>query len=137
MKVSEVMSGDVCVVQRQDTIRAAAQLMRSKDIGSIPVSADDRLVGMVTDRDIVVRALADGLDADTPVSRIMSEGIKYCFDDEDLRDVARNMSELCVRRLPVVDRDKRLVGFVSLSNIADAGDTEATETLLEGTATPH
>jgi CBS domain-containing protein len=137
MKVSEVMSGDVYVVQQQDSIRAAAQLMRSKDIGSVPVSVDDKLVGMVTDRDIVVRALADGLDADTPVSQIMSEGIKYCFDDEDLRDVARNMSELCVRRLPVVDRDKRLVGFVSLSNIADAGDTEATETLLEGTATPH
>ena len=137
MKVSEVMSGDVYVVQRQDSIRAAAQLMRSKDIGSVPVSADDRLVGMVTDRDIVVRALADGLDPDTPVSQIMSEGIKYCFDDEDLRDVARNMGELCVRRLPVVDRDKKLVGFVSLSNIADAGDTMATETLLEGTATPH
>ncbi|GMV29962.1 MAG: signal transduction protein [Rhodanobacteraceae bacterium] len=137
MKVSEVMSGDVYVVQRQDSIRVAAQLMRSKDIGSVPVSADDKLVGMVTDRDIVVRALAEGLDPSTPVGQIMSEGIKYCFDDEDLRDVARNMSELCVRRLPVVDRDKKLVGFVSLSNVADAGDTEATETLLEGTATPH
>lgn len=137
MKVSEVMSGDVYVVQRQDSIRVAAQLMRSKDIGSVPVSADDKLVGMVTDRDIVIRALADGLDPDTPVSQIMSAGIKYCFDDEDIRDVARNMSELCVRRLPVVDRDKRLVGFVSLSNVVDAGDTEATETLLEGTATPH
>lgn len=137
MKVSEVMSGDVAVVQQHDSIRTAAQLMRSRDIGSVPVSADDRLIGMVTDRDIVVRALADGLDANTPVSQIMSEGIKYCFDDEDVRDVARNMADLRVRRLPVLDRDKRLVGFVSLSNIADAGDSKATEELLEGTAQPH
>lgn len=137
MKVSEVMSGDVVVVQQNDSIRTAAELMRSRDIGSVPVSADDRLVGMVTDRDIVVRALADGLDANTPVSQIMSEGIKYCFDDEDVRDVASNMAELRVRRLPVLDRDKRLVGFVSLSNIADAGDSKATEELLEGTAQPH
>ncbi|HSX58659.1 MAG TPA: CBS domain-containing protein [Tahibacter sp.] len=137
MKVSEVMSGEVYVVQKQDTIRDAAQLMRSKDIGSVPVSADDKLVGMITDRDIVLRALADGLDPSTPVSRIMSEGIKYCFDDDDLRDVARNMSELQVRRLPVVDRAKKLVGFVSLSNVADAGDRKATEKLLEGTAKPH
>ena len=66
MKVSEVMSGDVVVVQQQDSIRAAAELMRSRDIGSVPVSVNDRLVGMVTDRDMVVRALAQGLDADTP-----------------------------------------------------------------------
>jgi CBS domain-containing protein len=137
MKVSEVMSGDVVVVQQQDSIRAAAELMRSRDIGSVPVSANDKLVGMVTDRDMVVRALAQGLDAGTPVSQVMSVGIKYCFDDEELRDVARNMSELRVRRLPVVDRDKKLVGFVSLSNIADAGDSRATEQLLEGTAQPH
>lgn len=137
MKVSEVMSGDVVVVQQQDSIRAAAELMRSRDIGSVPVSANDRLVGMVTDRDMVVRALAQGLDADTPVSQVMSVGIKYCYDDEELRDVARNMADLRVRRLPVVDRDKKLVGFVSLSNIADAGDSRATEQLLEGTAQPH
>ena len=110
MKVSEVMSGDVVVVQQQDSIRAAAELMRSRDIGSVPVSANDKLVGMVTDRDIVVRALAQGLDADTPVSQVMSVGIKYCFDDEELRDVVRNMADLRVRRLPVVDRDKKLVG---------------------------
>lgn len=137
MKVSEVMSGDVVVVQQQDSIRAAAELMRSRDIGSVPVSANEKLVGMVTDRDMVVRALAQGLDADTPVSQVMSVGIKYCFDDEELRDVARNMADLRVRRLPVVDRDKNLVGFVSLSNIADAGDSRATEQLLEGTAQPH
>lgn len=137
MKVSEVMSGDVVVVQQQDSIRAAAELMRSRDIGSVPVSVNDRLVGMVTDRDMVVRALAQGLDADTPVSQVMSVGIKYCYDDEELRDVARNMADLRVRRLPVVDRDKKLVGFVSLSNIADAGDSRATEQLLEGTAQPH
>lgn len=137
MKVSEVMSGDVVVVQQQDSIRAAAELMRSRDIGSVPVSADEKLVGMVTDRDMVVRALAQGLDGDTPVSQVMSVGIKYCYDDEELRDVARNMAELRIRRLPVVDRDKKLVGFVSLSNIADAGDSRATEQLLEGTAQPH
>lgn len=137
MKVSEVMSGDVVVVQQQDSIRATAELMRNRDIGSVPVSANDKLVGMVTDRDMVVRALAQGLDADTPVSQVMSVGIKYCYDDEELRDVARNMAELRVRRLPVVDREKKLVGFVSLSNIADAGDSRATEQLLEGTAQPH
>jgi CBS domain-containing protein len=137
MKVSEVMSGDVAVVRQDDSVRTAAQLMRSRDIGSVPVSADGRLIGMVTDRDIVVRALAEGLDAGTPVSQIMSEGLKHCYADEDVRDVARKMAELRVRRLPVLDRDQRLVGFVSLSNIADAGDARATEDLLEGTAQPH
>ena len=111
--------------------------MQREDIGSVPVSDGDRLVGMVTDRDIVLRAIAQGRDVETPLSEVMSEGVKYCYDDDTVDDVARNMSDLGVRRLPVVNRDKRLVGFVSLSNIASADDPGATEDLLQGTAQPH
>lgn len=137
MKINEIMSNAVHVVDVGDSIRAAAQLMRSEDIGSVPVSESERLVGMVTDRDIVVRAIANGKREDTPVREIMSEGVKYCYEDEDVDHVALNMAQLGVRRLPVVDREKRLVGFVSLSNIASAGDSRATGDLLEGTAQPH
>jgi CBS domain-containing protein len=137
MKINQIMSNEVHVVDATDSIRAAAQLMRSQDIGSVPVSDSDKLVGMVTDRDIVVRAIANGKREDTPVREIMSEGVKYCYDDEEVDDVALNMAQLGVRRLPVVNRDKKLVGFVSLANIASAGDSRATGDLLEGTAQPH
>ena len=75
-------------------------------------------------------------DAETPVRDVMTENIKYCYDDQDVREVAQNMAELGVRRLPVVNRDKRLVGFIALSNIAQGGD-KTTDTLLRGVATPH
>ena len=137
MKIHSVMSRNVHVLDAGATIRAAAQLMQREDIGSVPVVEDDALVGMVTDRDIVVRAVAEDWQIDTPLREVMSNGVKYCYDDDSIDAVARNMADLGVRRLPVVDRDKKLVGFVSLANISSAGDEQATGALLQGVAQPH
>jgi CBS domain-containing protein len=135
--IRDVMTGDVKIVGPSQTIRDAARLMASADIGSLPVGENDRLVGMVTDRDLALRAVAHGLDHDTPVRDVMTTAVKYCRDHDDVEQVARNMAELGVRRLPVVDRDKRLVGIVALSNIAQSGDSKAADSLLEGVAQPH
>lgn len=137
MKVREVMTTDVKVIGCDDSLRRAAEMMRTCDIGSLPVSKDERLVGMVTDRDIVVRAIAEGLDLDTPVSRVMSGDLTVCCDDDTVEQAANKMSDNGIRRLPVVDREGRLVGFMSLSNVASADDTSATDDLLDGTARPH
>ena len=137
MNVRDVMTTEVHVVSPDLSFREAARMMREHDIGSLPVHRDDRLVGMVTDRDLVVRGLAEGRGLDEPVSTVMSEGGKYCYEDQPVEEVAANMSEQQIRRLPVVSREKRLVGFVSLANIASARNDSATEDLLGGTATPH
>jgi CBS domain-containing protein len=136
-KISEVMTGNVRIASPDDTIGNAAQQMAQNDVGSLPVGENDRLIGMITDRDIVVRAVAQGKSAETPVREVMTESIRYCFEDDDVLEVARTMSELGVRRLPVLDRNKRLVGIVALSNFASAGTDKARDTLLEGVATPH
>ncbi|ACP22568.1 Inosine-5'-monophosphate dehydrogenase related protein (plasmid) [Sinorhizobium fredii NGR234] len=118
MHVSEIMTRDVHLVTPNDTIRDVARQMAENDIGFLPVEDHDRLVGMVTDRDIVVRGVADGLDPQAKVRDVMTTDVKYCFEDEDVDDVARNMGDIQVRRLPVVNRDKRLVGIVSLADAA-------------------
>jgi len=92
---------------------------------------------MITDRDIVLRAVAEGRSPDTRVREVMTDTIKYCYEDDDVAHVAQNMAELQVRRLPVVNRDKRLVGIVALSNMAQCGDKHATEDMLRGVAKPH
>ena len=92
--------------------------MAECDAGALPVGQDDRLVGMITDRDITVRGVAQGKGLDTKVRDVMTPDVKYCFEDEDLDHVARNMGEQQVRRLPVVNRDKRLVGILSLGDVA-------------------
>ena len=136
-KISEVMTGDVRIARPDDTIRSAAEQMAQGDVGSLPVGEGDRLIGMITDRDIVVRAVAAGKNDSTPVREIMTANIRYCYADDDVLVVARNMSELGVRRLPVLDRDKRLVGIVALSNFSGSATDKARDTLLEGVATPH
>ena len=118
MKVSKCMTRDVHLVSPTQTIRDAARMMAELDAGALPVQQDDRLVGMITDRDIAVRAVAQGKSPDSPVRDVMSREVLYCFDDQEIEDVARNMGEVKVRRLPVVNRDKRLVGIISIGDLA-------------------
>ena len=118
MKVSEVMTRDVRLIEPTQSIRDAARLMAELDTGILPVREGDRLVGMITDRDITVRAVAQGRGPDTPVREVMTDDVKYCYEDDDTNDVARNMADIQVRRLPVLTRDKRLVGIISLGDMA-------------------
>src|ERR1700704_5368823 len=122
MKVSDIMTRDVHLLSPEQTIREAASIMADIDTGALPVGDDDRLIGMITDRDIVVRAVAQGRSADTKVADVMSREVLYCFDTDNIDDVARNMGKARVRRLPVVNRDKRLVGIVSLGDLARNDD---------------
>ncbi|MGK9050731.1 CBS domain-containing protein [Neorhizobium petrolearium] len=118
MKVSEIMSRDVQIANPQQTIAEIARKMADQEIGFMPVGDGDRLVGSITDRDMVVRGLADGLAGDAKVREVMTRDVKYCFEDDDVDDVARNMGQVQVRRLPVVNRDKRLTGVISLGDAA-------------------
>ena len=126
MKVSKCMTRDVQIANPTQSIRDAARMMAELDAGSIPVAQDDRLVGMITDRDIAVRAVAEGKSPDTPIREVMSQEVLYCFDDQELKDVARNMGEMKVRRLPVVTREKRLVGIISLGDLAQKDEGSLT-----------
>lgn len=137
MKISEVMTTGVRTVKSTDTIKYAARLMESIDSGAILIEDQDRLIGMVTDRDIALRGVAKDLASDTPVSEIMSGDIRYCFEDEEVDYVAQNMADIQLRRLPVLSREKRLVGVVSLGNIASARSQNASATVLEGVAQPR
>src|SRR5262249_28872955 len=112
MKVRDAMTRDVRLTRPAQTIREATHLMAELDIGPLPVEDKDKLVGMITDRDIAVRAVAEGLGPDTPINKVMSTQIKYCYDDQDIDEITRNMADIRVRRLPVVDRNKRLVGIL-------------------------
>lgn len=136
-KINEVMTTDVRLARPDQTMREAAVMMMDTDVGSLPVADHDRLVGMVTDRDMVLRGLARGLGAETLVREVMTEDIKYCYADDSVQAVADNMAGLGVRRLPVLDREKRLVGIVSLGNMAYSGNDEASDCLLKGVAKPH
>ncbi len=137
MKVSEVMTRGVRTVTPDTTAQEAASFMLSEDAGSMPVSEGDRLIGMITDRDIAIRAVAAGKGPDTPVRDVMSRDIKYCYEDEELEHVAENMADQRVRRLPVVNREKRLVGIVSLGDFAvEADDIQPTADALVGISQP-
>jgi CBS domain-containing protein len=118
MKVKDVMTTDVVIARPDQSIAEAARMMAQCDSGALPVGEDDRLVGMITDRDIAIRAIAKDRGPDTPIREAMSKEVLYCFQDEDVEHVADNMGEQQVRRLPVLDRDKRLVGIVSLGDLA-------------------
>ncbi len=118
MNIISCMSSDVRLAAPNETIRQAAKTMKEIDAGVLPVGENDRLVGMITDRDIAVRAIADGKGPDTAVREVMSREVLYCYEDESLDDIARQMCELQVRRLPVLSREKRLVGIVSIGDIA-------------------
>ena len=118
MRVSEAMTRDVKICTPGQTIREVARTMGEIDAGAMPVGENDRLIGMITDRDIAVRAVAQGKGPDTPVREVMSEHVEYCYDDENLDRVVQGMASVRVRRLPVVNREKRLVGILSLGDVA-------------------
>lgn len=121
MKVSEVLTRNIKYVSRGTSLEEAAKLMKDHDCGSIPVADGDKLVGMVTDRDIVIRCLADGKNPLTvSAEECMSSGVLYCYDDQDVEEVLANMGQQAVRRLPVVDRNKNLVGIVSFGDLSAA-----------------
>lgn len=117
-KLTDLMSRDVKVISPDTTIREAATQMREGDFGMLPVGENDRLIGAITDRDIAIRAVAQGKEGHTKVREVMSEGIAWVFEDQSVEDAAKMMSERQVRRLPVVDRKKRLVGIVALGDFA-------------------
>ena len=117
-KLKDLMSRDVKVVSPDMSIQDAAKQMREGDFGMLPVGENDRMIGTITDRDIAMRAVADGKDSSTKVRDVMSEGIDWVFEDETVEDAAKMMSQRQVRRLPVVDRNKRLVGIVALGDFA-------------------
>lgn len=119
MKISEILTPDVETVSPNDDLVTAADLMRDLDVGSVPVCAGDKLVGMLTDRDIVVRAVALSLDPeDTEVQEIMSPDPVAVFVDQEAQDAARIMKENKIRRLPVLNRDNQLVGIIALGDLA-------------------
>jgi CBS domain-containing protein len=136
MKVSEVMTREVRVANPNQSLREAAQMMADLDAGVLPVGADDRLVGMVTDRDIAIRGVAEGKTPDTPVRDVMTADVKYCFEDEEIEHVARNMAEIQVRRLPVLNRDKRLVGIIAIADLAANQDPELVGEAVSGISEP-
>lgn len=119
MKVREVMSRKVEIASPDDSIQRAAQMMGRIDAGILPVAEGDQLVGMITDRDIAIRGVGEGRSpSDTPVNEVMTREVKYCFEEDNVASVAENMAQLQVRRLPVLNRDKRLTGIISLGDIA-------------------
>lgn len=125
MRIADAMSRDVKIINPNQSIIDAARMMADCDCGALPVAENDRLVGMLTDRDIVIRALAEGKSGDTMIKDVMSPDVKYCFEEDDLDSVAQNMGDQQIRRLPVVSKDKRLVGIVSLGDIANTNETPA------------
>lgn len=116
--LKDLMSPDVQFVSPDMTIADAAKKMRDGDFGMLPVAEDDRMIGAISDRDIAVRAVAEGLGAYTKVRDVMSDGIAWAYDDDSVEQAAKIMSERQVRRLPVVNRAKRLVGIVALGDFA-------------------
>jgi len=136
MKVSDKMTRNVRLASPDDTIQQAARSMAECDAGALPVSENDRLVGMVTDRDIAVRAVAHGKGLDTKVRDVMTPDVKYCFEDEDLDHVAHNMGHQQVRRLPVMNRGKRLVGILSLGDVATGAGPQPAGEAVAGISRP-
>ena len=117
MQVKQCMTTDVQVISPEDTVQQAARLMARIDAGALPVANAERMVGMITDRDIAIRAIGEGHGPECRVGDIMTPEVLYCFDDEETEEVLDNMADVQVRRLPVVDHEKHLVGIVSLGDL--------------------
>lgn len=136
MKIGDVMTRDVKTVRPDQTVSEAASFMLNEDAGSMPVTDGDRLVGMITDRDIAVRGVAKGHGPDTPVRDLMTTGVVCARMDDDVAEIASRMSEEQVRRLPVTDDQGRLCGIVSLGDLARETSTDAASKALEGISVP-
>jgi CBS domain-containing protein len=132
MKIHEIMTRDVCVASPSWTLREAAAEMQARDLGALPVGENDRLVGIITDRDMAVRGIAHGLGPEDRVQDVMTRDVKYCFEDAEIEDLASNMANQQIRRLPVVNVKKRLVGIVSLGDLAMSRDGQAPTVALTG-----
>ena len=136
MKISEVMTRDVKTVRPDQTAKEAATFMLDEDAGSMPVSDGDKLVGMLTDRDIAVRGVAQGYGPDTPISQIMTENVVSAHEDDDVQDIATKMSRAQVRRIPVLDSNDRICGIVSLGDLSREADEDCAEQALQGVSAP-
>jgi CBS domain-containing protein len=136
MKVSEVMTRDVQTIRPDQPVQEAANFMLNADAGSIPVTDGDRLIGMITDRDIAVRGIAKGYGPDTPVRELMTDDLVIVRVDDTIEDAASKMSEAQVRRLPVIDQDERLCGIVSLGDLSREADDDCASQALEGVSQP-
>jgi CBS domain-containing protein len=130
------MTRDVQTVRPDQPVQQAASFMLSADAGSIPVTDGDRLIGMITDRDIAVRGIAKGYGPDTPVSEIMTGDVICARADDDIEEAASRMSEAQVRRLPVLDDQQRLCGIVSLGDLSQQADEDCATEALEGVSQP-
>lgn len=136
MKVSQCMKRDVRIVDPAETLQDAARAMADIDAGFLPVGENDRLVGILTDRDIAIRAVGTGRAPDAKIRDVMSQEVRYCYADDDVDDILYNMAEQQLRRLPVVDRDKRLVGIISITDLATNGVATLTGETLGRIARP-
>jgi CBS domain-containing protein len=136
MKVAECMTRDVRTVTPEQPLREAARMMLEADTGVLPVTDADRVIGMITDRDIAVRAVAIDRGPETPVREAMSGEVLQAFEDEDVDDVALRMSDRQVRRMPVMSRDDRLVGMISVGDLAKSDDSSTAEAALSGIVQP-
>ena len=137
MQLSQILTRDVETIRPDTSAREAAQRMRSMDVGSLPVCDGRTLLGMVTDRDLAIRVLAEGRDPNaTPVQDAMTPDVAYAFEDDDVQRAAQIMKERQIRRLPVLDRDKHLVGIVALGDIATAGSDQLSGDTLEQISQP-
>jgi CBS domain-containing protein len=137
MQVSQILTRDVETIRPETTVKEAAQRMRSMDVGSLPVCDGRHLLGMVTDRDITLRITAEGRDAaNTPVQEAMSPDVAFVFEDQDVQEAARIMRERQIRRLPVLNREKHLVGILALGDIATTGNDRLSGDALEQISEP-
>ncbi len=137
MRVSDTMTTEVQLCTPDDTLKDAAEAMMALDVGLLPVTDSDRLVGMITDRDIAIRAVARGRGPEASVWEVMTQDVKYCFEDQDPDEVTQNMGDIQVRRLPVVNREKQLVGIIALGdNIARSNPGDGTAQTLHQISQP-
>ena len=129
--IAEVMTTDVEVVRPEETLRDAARAMADLDVGSLPVCDGRRMIGMVTDRDITIRGVAEGKGPDAAIRDVMTDDVVWCTDTDSVDEVLQQMSDAQVRRIPVVDKDRQLVGIVALGDIALEEDDDVDETLRD------